>query len=99
MNQPKTIAMVLTNPFRPDPRVNKEALSLIRAGYKVFLICWDRLHEYPREENIDQLNIIRIRVKSKYSAGTHQIIYLAIFLVKVMLQLNKIKPDLVHCHD
>jgi glycosyltransferase involved in cell wall biosynthesis len=99
MAKPYTIVMLLTNPFKPDPRVKKEAMSLISTGYKVTLICWDRLHEYPQYEIIDQLTVIRVRVKSRYSAGSVQTIFLLLYLLIAFSLIWKIKPDLLHCHD
>lgn len=34
--------MIRSNPVRPDSRVEKEAWSLIRAGYQVHILAWDR---------------------------------------------------------
>ena len=42
--------MLLTNAYDPDPRVRQEALTLIRLGYRVHLIAWDRdLKALPSE--------------------------------------------------
>jgi glycosyltransferase involved in cell wall biosynthesis len=95
----KNIAMLLSNAFRPDPRVYKEALSLVQAGYNVNVICWDRNNEYPQKEIIQGINIIRLKIQSKYSAGSQQIFYLPLFLVNAIHYLEQIKPDIVHCHD
>lgn len=94
-----SVAMLLTNPFRPDPRVYKQALSLVRAGYKVTIICWDRLAEYKPIENLDGIEIIRIRLGSKYSFGSQQIFYLPRFWLRSLNMLREIKPDIIHCHD
>lgn len=44
------MAMLLSNAFRPDPRVLKEARSLAEAGYEVTVIAWDREGKYPAAE-------------------------------------------------
>ncbi len=95
----KQIAMLLTNPFRPDPRVLKEARSLSRAGYKVTIICWDREGELPSHETLDGFTIQRIIVKSEYSAGSRQILYLPRFWKAALNALEILKPDIIHCHD
>ena len=33
------IGMILDQEFPPDPRVQNEAISLIKAGHEVFLFC------------------------------------------------------------
>ena len=48
--QPMRVAMLLSNAYRPDPRVLKEARSLTGAGYEVTVIAWDREGAYPAQE-------------------------------------------------
>ena len=60
------VLMLLTNPFKPDPRVHMEARSLVSAGHKVTILCWDRGEGYPREEVVDGIKIIRIPAKAAY---------------------------------
>lgn len=49
--------MILTNGFDPDPRVYKEAKSLIKLGHKVTILCWDRSGEYINKPT-EFLNIL-----------------------------------------
>ena len=44
------ISMLLSNGFRPDPRVLKEVTGLSSSGYAITVICWDRGFEFPPEE-------------------------------------------------
>ena len=91
--------MILSTPYVPDARVQKEAISLIQSGYHVILICWDRKAELNTREHVDGLEIIRIRVRSDYSSGTKQIMKIPLFWYQVLKLLASIKPDIVHCHD
>lgn len=93
--------MLLSNPFRPDPRVLKEAESLIEAGFKVSIICWDRQSEFPPEEmTISGIHIIRVQnVPSTYGAGARQLTRLPAFWREVIRRLNTLRPALIHCHD
>ena len=50
----RQIRMLLSNAFRPDPRVLKEARSLAEAGYEVTVIAWDREGKYPAAELVKQ---------------------------------------------
>ena len=36
------IAMVVSNPCDPDPRVEKEAVALVNAGHEVIIHAFDR---------------------------------------------------------
>lgn len=93
------IAMLVTNPFRPDPRVHKEALSLRQAGYRISVVAWDRAGQFAPQEEIEGIEIRRIRVRSRYSAGSRQIFYLPQFWLQALKELEQIRPQIVHCHD
>jgi glycosyltransferase involved in cell wall biosynthesis len=95
------IVMLLSNPFRPDPRVLKEAQSLAEAGFSITIICWDRQAELPPNETIPSgVQIVRIQnVKSSYGIGARQILTIPRFWRSALDLINRLKPDLVHCHD
>nr|WP_240921952.1 glycosyltransferase [Thermococcus sp. ES12] len=54
--------MILNNHYTHDPRVTEEAESLVKHGYTVKVIAWDRKREYPTYEVINGVEIVRIRV-------------------------------------
>lgn len=91
--------MLLSNPFRPDPRVLKEARTLIRAGHKVSILCWDRSGDYRSHELVEGIDIYRFHIRSKYSAGSRQILYLPQFWVRAFVDMLRLHPDIIHCHD
>jgi glycosyltransferase involved in cell wall biosynthesis len=95
------IVMLLSNPFRPDPRVLKEAVSLVQWGYDVTVICWDRTSELAAEETVGlNIHIIRIQnVRSGYGIGIRQLFRLPLFWLSTFPILNHLEPDFVHCHD
>jgi glycosyltransferase involved in cell wall biosynthesis len=97
----KSIAMLLSNSFKPDPRVLKEAEHLQKAGYQLTVFCWDRASELPPEETLSSgVNIIRIHVvPSSYGIGTRQLGKLIRFWKVIQPHLQKVKPDYIHCHD
>jgi glycosyltransferase involved in cell wall biosynthesis len=95
------IVMLLSNAFRPDPRVLKEANSLATAGYTVSIICWDRMGEMQAEDTLESgARIQRIQsVRTVYGAGVRQILYTPRFWNAAARKAIALKPDLVHCHD
>lgn len=95
------IVMLLSNAFRPDPRVLKEANSLAAVGYQVSILCWDRLAELPPSEILPSgVRIIRIQnVPSAYGIGMGQLLRLPQFWRALLPHLREIQPDLLHCHD
>ncbi|MDZ7361395.1 MAG: glycosyltransferase family 4 protein [candidate division KSB1 bacterium] len=93
------IAMLLSNPFRPDPRVHKEARSLVEAGYKVTVICWDRQADLTEHETIDGIEIRRLVIPSGYGVGGRQVFHLPRFWRRALRVLRHLQPDIIHCHD
>jgi glycosyltransferase involved in cell wall biosynthesis len=94
------IMMPLSNAFRPDPRVAKEAKSLSEAGYDVRIVGWDRENEYPQIEEFDGYLVERIHdVPTKYGAGARQILYTPRFWSSAIKKVRKYNPRVIHCHD
>lgn len=93
--------MLLANPFRPDPRVLKEARSLAEHGNQVMIICWDRENTYPASEQLSPtIQVRRLQgIRSSYGIGARQILPLARFWLSIPPALNAFNPDAVHCHD
>jgi len=100
MRDKRKILMLLTNAFRPDMRVKREAKVLAKQGQSVNIICWDRQVEYPSHEIIDGFQINRIHsVPSVYGAGWSQLRHLLKYWNEVIILAKEYKPDVIHCHD
>ncbi len=97
----KTIAMLLSNPFRPDPRVLKEANFLADSGYSVTIIAWDRQNQYSADEILKSgVCIHRVQnVRSAYGIGASQMTRVPMFWYECFKSLRKLKPSIVYCHD
>ena len=94
------ILMLLSNPFRPDPRVAREVITLVSAGHSVQVLCWDRRGEYPSRENYAGAEIIRItNVKTTYGAGLRQLLFTPRFWKEAIRIGLMLRPDAVHAHD
>ncbi len=92
--------MLLSNAFRPDPRVLKEARSLAEAGYEVTVVAWDREGRFPAQEETDSFTVQRVQdVRSSYGAGIRQALRLPKFWLHAWRRLNRLQPAVVHCHD
>jgi len=99
IESPLHVVMLLSNAFKPDPRVLKEARSLASAGHRVTVLCWDRLGSYASCEEIEGFSVHRINVRSDYAKGSLQIFYLPLFGVRAIRRIFCLKPDVIHCHD
>lgn len=93
------IVMLLSNGFDPDPRVYKEAKSLVNAGFQVLVLAWDRDDLYPQEEIIHGISVFRIRTKGYYGKGLSSILSFFKFYITVLKKLSKMKAYFLHCHD
>ncbi len=96
------IGMILDKTFPPDPRVENEAVELIKAGNKVFLFC---LH-YTNENDETDANGIQIkRYKSntleyKFSALTYTVpVYSWLMKQKISHFIKHNKIEALHIHD
>ncbi len=96
-----SVLMVLTNGFRPDVRVYKEAKHLVEKGCNVTVLCWDRDcdEKLKLEETLAGIRIIRYRIKSQYGSGLRQLgAYYKFYKACKAFKKNN-TCDYLHCHD
>ena len=94
------VAMVVTNPCAPDPRVLRHAKWLVKAGYRVTVHAFDRSENYPLSENVDGVRIMRYQIgKASYGGKISTLIGLRKFSRRVRDTLLNDPPGLVYCHD
>ena len=96
---PKTILMLLTNAYDPDPRVRQEALSLIAMGCRVRLLSWDRDQKAAATESIEGVEVERVFVASRHGRGPTQILFYLRVYAKMFWRGWRTPFDAVHCHD
>jgi len=99
MNTNKKIAMLLSNGFRPDPRVYQEAVTLVKNGFGVTIYAWDRERNLERKETISGIQVKRIRIPSTYGRGSTQLPLMILFWVILFMRLIFKRWDILHCHD
>ncbi len=93
------VLMLLSNPFRPDPRVHKEAKALVNAGYDVKILAWSREGGYPLKETIDGIKITRIDIRGGYGSFSTFLYALPLFWLRIFLETMLSARHVVHCHD
>ena len=93
------ILMLLGNAFNPDPRVLKEAQSLVDNGMDVLILAWDREAKLPETEVYDKIRIKRVRVRSGFGKGIAQVPYITMVHLRFIALGLFQKADIVHCHD
>ncbi|RMD99439.1 MAG: hypothetical protein D6814_05535, partial [Calditrichaeota bacterium] len=97
--QNKSIFMLLSNPFEPDPRVYKEAKSLVNAGFSVEVLAWDRTAQWPPAETLDGIQITRFRCKGQYGGGLSSFRQFLGFYWRLARHIRRQSPWALHCHD
>gem|GEM_PF-1495143 len=99
----KLVVMLLTNPFRPDPRVLKEALSLAKRGFHVRIYAWDRDLRYPEEEEVARGVLVkRIKLKCpKWNLPTFLALLPAFYALAFFEVLSDVRSSkfITHAND
>ncbi len=96
--------MILSNPFMVDPRVYKEAESLVDAGHEVTVIVWDRKNEYNCEDIVDGIKIIRVHPSHLMRILPHDLMRNPLWWKKayekgIQVYNDDFQFDIIHCHD
>ena len=90
---------MLSNPFRPDPRVLLEARALKSAGIRVLLVAWDRDGTWPREQGHPDLDVIRVGPRCPTRSALKVASRLPRFWLNALLKTTRLDFDVVHAHD
>jgi glycosyltransferase involved in cell wall biosynthesis len=90
-----------SNPLAPDPRVEKEARSLARAGYEVRALGWDRSGALPTSEVSEGVHITRLPIKAEFGKGIGNFPQLFRWQVHLLAWLFKHRNqyDIIHACD
>lgn len=91
--------MLLSNPFRPDPRVLIEGRALTASGVKVHLISWDREGGRPKRTEEEGLKVIRLGPLTPTRSPVKILRRLPVFWLKALNARKSVSFDLVHAHD
>ncbi len=96
------IGMILDYTFPPDPRVENEAISLIKAGHQVFLFCL----KYDKTQSDEVINGIQVKryhsnkLEYKLSALAYTFpFYTYLMQRKIARFLVDNQIDAIHIHD
>ncbi|WP_435415735.1 glycosyltransferase family 4 protein [Polaribacter aestuariivivens] len=96
------IGMILDASFPPDPRVENEAVSLIKAGHEVFLFCL-KYNDEKESENINGIQVKRFssnEITYKLSALAYTIpVYSFLMKSKIEKFIQQNKIEIIHIHD
>ena len=103
----KRVVLLRSNPVKPDPPVEKVALSLVNAGYRVTIVGWDRDSDYPLKNDTmlisgHRVRVVRFGIKAVFSGGLKKNLFpLIAFQMRLRSWLirNRAKYDIIHAFD
>jgi glycosyltransferase involved in cell wall biosynthesis len=95
---PRKVLMLLSNEFRPDPRVHKEALGLMSAGYEVTILAWNRDRTFPEKDAQKGIEVRRISTRP-ITGMISLIINYPSFLLRSIFRSRSLSFDVVHSND
>ena len=96
------IGMILDAVFPPDPRVENEAVSLIKAGHEVFLFCLHYGQQNPSEviNGIQVKRFLSNKLEYKLSALVYTVpLYTFLMMRKIHHFIKDNKVEVLHVHD
>lgn len=92
--------MLLSNPFRPDPRVLQETRALVQAGVRVGIIAWDRdTGRHSETEVSSGVRVVRTGPMCPFRSPVKVMTRLPRFWLRAMSLARRERFDLVHSHD
>ncbi len=92
------VLMLLSHALAPDPRVSKEAETLVATGYRVHVLAWDRTGKHPPAEE-GAFSIERMSAPSSSGSGFRQLRGFLRFWLWLVRRGRAIRPRAVHAHD
>lgn len=94
--------MILDKKFPPDPRVENEAIELIKQGHEVILFCLTYGNELS-EEIVNGIKVVRYKsnkLEFKLSALAYTFpFYSYLMRLKITSFLKRFKLNAIHVHD
>lgn len=100
------IVLVRSNPVEPDSRVEKEVNSLIKAGFEVILVVWDRESNYLMKNSYKQLVDFKVKkvsfgAKATYGEGMKNFFAFVRFQISLFIWLivNRHRYEIGHFCD
>ncbi len=91
--------MLLTNPYRPDPRVLREARALTEAGYSVTLVAWDRDTGEAKESKEEEVRVVRLGPTSPFRSPVRVFLGMLRFWSRALRASRRLEFDVIHSHD
>jgi glycosyltransferase involved in cell wall biosynthesis len=98
--------MLVSSPMLTDPRVYNEAQTLVKAGYGVTVVAWDREKNAQVRQELDGIEIFRLRIPVPFKRGIGRVpmhlFYQLVWQWDVYWKVRSLHRDnpfhFIHCH-
>ncbi len=96
----RAVVILRSNPIAPDPRVEKVARALSRAGWQVTIVGWDRSAAMADEER-EYAAVFRIRLAAPFASGLRNLPKLVQWNILLLAWLIRYRTsyDVLHACD
>ena len=103
----KRVILIRSNPVDPDPPVEKAALALLNAGYRVTIIGWDRNGHYSHRRDPlviagHRAEAVRFGIPATFSGGLKKNLKAMLIFqnrLRNWLIQNRADYDIIHAFD
>ena len=92
------VLMLLSNEYRPDARVEKEAMALRGSGWNVTVLAWDREQRNSMNEVMNGIIVSRVRTRA-FKDKVGLVLNYPAFLLSIMRMGRRMECEVVHAHD
>jgi glycosyltransferase involved in cell wall biosynthesis len=102
MQKPKSIISLASCPFRQQPVLRKEARTLVKFGWQVQIIAWDRRNLFPALDTVDGIAVENILIRGTYGTGGVDLIFKTLLFwcfAFGRLVKKRASYSIIHCQD
>lgn len=105
MSKKSRIGMILDQDFPPDIRVENEAISLIGAGYDVYLLCYNYTSDTIIETDFKGIHLVKIPLSKKWAYRNRALVntildwFTPYWKLKIKSFIKNYQIDILHIHD
>src|SRR2546426_5328686 len=92
------IVMVAYTDYPWDPRVRREAESLVNRGHAVTVVCCREAGQVPRE-TVAGVTVDRVPLSMRRGGPTRYLYQYLVFLIMAALRIRRLRPAAVHLHS
>src|SRR3990172_2980525 len=92
------IVMVAYTHYPWDPRVRREAETLVRRGHAVTVVC-NREPDRPTAESIGGVSVVRVPIEIRRGGPLRYLYQYLVFFLLATVAVRRLRPQCMHVHS